>query len=96
MKLVGTKSNRAAIGARIRVEMMERNGITRDVYATLGNGSSFGASTLTQEVGLGMAEKIVELEIWWPSSDLWQRFKDVPLDSRILITEGEDGYKTLE
>ena len=96
VKLAGTKSNRAAIGARIRVEVIDRNGGAREVYAAVGNGSSFGASTLTQEIGLGAAEAIVELEVRWPSSDLWQRFEDVPMDSRIRIVEGEDGIEALE
>ncbi len=96
IRLVGTISNRAAIGARVRVEVMDRNGITREIYATVGNGSSFGASTLIQEVGMGPAAKIVELEVWWPRSDLWQRFRDVPLDSRIRIVEGEDEIEILE
>ena len=96
VKLAGTKSNRAAIGARIKVKVMNRDGSTREVYATVGNGSSFGASTLTQEIGLGAAEAIVELEVRWPSSDLWQRFEDVPMDSRIRIVEGEDGIEALE
>ena len=96
IKLVGTRSNHAAIGARIRVELMGRDGSTREVYTTVGNGSSFGSSTLTQEVGLGATEKIIELEVRWPSSDLRQRFEDVPLDSRIRIVEGEDGIEVLE
>ena len=96
VKLVGTKSNRAAIGAHIRVEVMDRNERTRDVYATVGNGSSFGASTLTQEVGLGKARNIVELEVRWPGSDSRQRFGDVPLDSRIRIVEGAVGFEVLE
>lgn len=96
IKLAGTKSNRAAIGARIRVKVVDRDGSTREVYTAVGNGSSFGASTLTQEIGLGAAEEIVELEVRWPSSGLSQRFGDVPLDSRIRIVEGEDGIEVLD
>ena len=96
MKLAGTKSNRAAIGARIRVQVMDRTGSTREVYATVGNGSSFGASTLTQEIGLGPAEKVVELEVKWPATGKRQVFADVPPDSRIRITEGESEVKVLK
>ena len=96
VKLVGTKSNRAAIGARIRVAVTDRSGSKRNVYATVGNGSSFGASTLTQEIGLGQAEEIDELEVLWPGSDLWQHFNDMPLDSRIRIVEGANGFEVLE
>jgi len=96
VKLVGTKSNRAAIGARIKVAVRDRNGGSREVYAAVGNGSSFGASTLIQEIGLGQAEEIVELEVRWPGSDSWQHFDDVPLDSRIRIIEGADRIELLE
>ena len=96
VRLVGTKSNRAAIGARIRVAVTDRSGSIREVYATVGNGSSFGASTLTQEIGLGQAEEIVELEVQWAGSDLWQHFEDIPLDRRIRIVEGEDGFEMLQ
>lgn len=96
VKLVGTKTNRAAIGARIRVEVLDRNGSTREVHGMVGNGSSFGASTLTQEVGLGAAEEIVGLEVYWPASNLRQFFGDIPLDSRIRIVEGEDGIELLD
>ena len=96
VKLVGTKSNRAAIGARIRVGVADRSGSNRVVYATVGSGGSFGASTLTQEIGLGQAEEIVEMKVQWPGSGLSQHFVDIPLDRRIRIVEGTDGFEVLE
>jgi len=94
VKLVGTTSNRCAIGSRIRVEI-EKHGTTRSVYKWVNSGGSFGANPLRQYIGLGKAERIVKLEIYWPTSDLTQQFTDVPLDSFLNIKEGEKQYQQL-
>ena len=96
VKLVGAESNRAAIGARIRVILEDVDGETRSVYSSVGNGSSFGASTLTQEIGLGQAQRIVSLEVRWPATGALQVFTDVPLDSHLRIREGADRYEMLD
>src|SRR5262249_52472986 len=46
LKLVGTKTNRAAIGARIRVDLRTPEGLGRSVYRTVGENSSFGGNSL--------------------------------------------------
>ena len=46
VKLVGVKSNRAAIGARITVTVEDRRRRTRVVHRQVGSGGSFGASPL--------------------------------------------------
>ena len=96
VKLVGAESNRAAIGARIRVILEDVDGKTRSVYSSVGNGSSFGASTLTQEIGLAQAQRIVSLEVRWPTTGGRQVFTDVPLDSHLRIREGADRYEILD
>ena len=75
VRLVGVESNRAAIGARIRVELATSEGV-RKVYAHVGSGGSFGASSLEQEIGLGQAQRIVSLEVYWPTSRTVQVFRD--------------------
>ncbi|NIV26334.1 MAG: CRTAC1 family protein, partial [Gammaproteobacteria bacterium] len=62
VKLVGRESNRAAIGARIRVDIVE-DGAQRSIFRTVGSGGSFGASPFLQEIGLGRAERIERLEV---------------------------------
>ena len=96
LKLVGVESNRVAIGARIRVELAMEDGSRRDVYARVTSGGSFGASSLEQEMGLGRAERILSAEVFWPTSGTLQVFEDLPLDTRIEITEGDDDYEVLE
>jgi len=50
---------------------------------------------LRQTIGLGHADRIDTLEVFWPASDLTQTFHDVPLDRAIQIVEGEPVYTTL-
>ncbi len=68
LDLEGVAANRAAIGARIRVVTRTAAGDERAIYATVGSGGSFGASSLRQEIGLGDAETITAVEITWPGS----------------------------
>ena len=96
VKLVGTQSNRAAIGARIKVTVVESDGNRRSVYSTVSNGSSFGGSTLTQHIGLGKAQKVESLEVYWPASGIRQVFSDVPLDTHLRVIEGEDEYEVMD
>ncbi len=95
IRLVGTRSNRAGIGARIAVNVATGDG-ERAIHAVVGSGGSFGASSLEQEIGLGDAEAIESVEVWWPASGMRQRFEEVPLDAAIEIVEGDDGYRVLE
>jgi len=94
VKLTGVESNSSAIGARIRAEIVE-GGEKRSVYTWVNSGGSFGANPLRQQIGLGSAEKIESLEIYWPASGQTQRFRDVGVDQFIAITEGEEEYETL-
>jgi hypothetical protein len=88
LKLEGVQTNRAAIGARIKVSVSTENEI-RDIYATVTTGGSFGASSLQQEIGLGQATSIHEIEISWPTTGKVQIFKDVEMDQMLKIQEGD-------
>lgn len=94
VKLVGVRSNRSAIGARIHVKVIE-NGHPRSIYRHVNSGGSFGANPLRQTIGLGTASKIEHLEIFWPTTNLTQTFDDVPTDTVIQIVEGEPIYTPL-
>jgi tetratricopeptide (TPR) repeat protein len=87
LKLVGVKSNRTAVGARIKVTVTDEKGQTRAIHRTVGFGGSFGASPLLQHVGLGKAPKTVDVEIWWPTSDTRQQFTNVPKNHWLQIEE---------
>jgi hypothetical protein len=95
LKLQGRRSNRAAIGARIKIEVDTADGI-RQIYATVTSGGSFGASSLRREIGLGQALAIRSLEITWPASRQVQVFADVAMDQILLIREGDPRPLSLE
>jgi hypothetical protein len=94
LKMVGTKSNRSAIGATIRAEI-EEGGKRRSVYKWVNTGGSFGANPLRQQIGLGSAGRIDTLEVYWPTSGSTQKFQDVDADQFIEITEGERSFRKL-
>ena len=88
LRLEGTRSNHAAIGARIKVSVSTNEG-SRDIYATVSTGGSFGASSLQQEMGLGQATAIKDVEIIWPATNQTQVFKDIKMDQITKIREGQ-------
>ncbi len=87
LRLIGTRSNRSAIGARIRVELNTPRG-PRSVFATVGSGGSFGGSSLQQEIGLGQADSIARVEVRWPTTGNVQRFDRVAMDRSYELVEG--------
>jgi tetratricopeptide (TPR) repeat protein len=100
LKLVGVKSNRAAIGTRIKVTVANEGPgkipATRSIYRTVTSGGSFGASPLEQHIGLGKAARIVNIEIWWPASNTRQNFANVKKDQFLEIKEFAETYTKLD
>ena len=83
VRLVGTKSNRDAVGARVAVTA----GGARRVKYLLGGTSYLSASDKRLLFGLGASRKVEELEVKWPSGQS-STLKDVSADRYIMITEG--------
>lgn len=96
VRLVGTKTNRAALGARIRVEASTPGGGVLSLYRTITAGSSFGGNPLACTIGLGQAGTIRSLEVDWPTSGLRQDISSIPVDRSVEITEGEAGFRLLD
>jgi tetratricopeptide (TPR) repeat protein len=96
LKLVGVRTNRSAIGARIKVTVENDGKGSRSVYRTVGSGGSFGASPLEQHIGLGKAAKILNVEIWWPASGTRQNFANVEKNQFLEIKEFASSYNRLE
>jgi len=88
LKLVGTKANRAALGARIKVTALTPAG-TREVYRVVSSGGSFGCNPLRQEIGLGDATAVVSVDIRWPGSDTRQTVKGLEINHSYQIREGD-------
>ncbi|WP_183565230.1 CRTAC1 family protein [Mucilaginibacter sp. SP1R1] len=92
LKLEGVKANRAAIGSHIKLTFSE-NGVKRSVYKDVNSGGSFGSSPLQQEMGIGQAKSIDEIEIKWAGSRTIQRFKNVKPNQFLHVTEGSKAFK---
>ncbi len=86
IKLIGVKSNRSAIGARVRVDVIEE-GERRSIHALVGSGGSFGANPLRCEIGLGAAEEIARVVVEWPGSGVRQEVFGLAVDTFAEITE---------
>jgi hypothetical protein len=93
VKLVGRKTNRAAIGTRIKVVTGGEAPLT--VHRHVSSGSSFGANPLEQTIGLARAERVARLEIHWPTSGTTQVFHDIAADQAIEVIEFGEGYRPL-
>ncbi len=94
VKLVGIKSNRSAIGARIHLKVLE-NGLPRSIYKHVNSGGTFGCNPLRQTIGLGKSEEIERLEVFWPTTVLTQTFENVPCNQFIEIVEYAEEYALL-
>src|SRR5207302_10528724 len=82
LKLIGTKSNRDAIGARVK---LEAGGLTQIREIDGGNGYA-GQSTRRAHFGIGAAAKIDRVEIKWPSGRT--ESVSVPINRISYIEEG--------
>lgn len=73
--------------------MIEEGGKERSVYTWMNSGGSFGSNPLIAHLGLGQATAIDRLEVYWPVTDETQVIDNPPVDRRIIVTEGEAGWK---
>ena len=87
VRLVGTKSNRSAIGARVSVE----SGGRRQMREVTG-GTNFGCLPLEQHFGFGTVGAIDSLEVHWPSG-LSQTFRGIPINKTLEFTEGQETWR---
>lgn len=94
LRLAGVESNRAAIGARVKVVIREA-GAERAIHRVVGTGGSFGGNPLRLEVGLGQAAEIVRVEVFWPRTGRTQVLTNLALDRSYAVTEGESAAKAI-
>jgi len=82
IKLIGTKSNRDGIGAKVTVA----SGGSRRTRQLLGGTSYCSASDMRLLFGLGQCEKCDEIEVRWPSGQV-TNLRDVAINRYITIKE---------
>lgn len=94
VELAGVQSNRSGYGARLRVVIETPQGVS-ELHRAVGSVSSFGSAPRRQELGLADATRIVDLQVTWPTSGRVQTFTDVPLNTRVRVTEDSDKLEQL-
>ena len=82
VKLIGTKSNRSAIGARVLV----RYGAKTQAQEVLSQSSYYSSNDQRLHFGLGL-EKLADVEVRWPSG-LVEKFRRVAANQLMTIKEG--------
>lgn len=90
-RLVGTRSNRMAIGARVTVAAA---GMTQ-VDEVRGGGGYNSSNDTRLHFGLGNAALISTVEVRWPSG-LRQQFQQLPSDAIYEIDEGQGIHKLMD
>jgi len=83
-KLLGTKSNRLAIGARVTV----RTGSLTQFSEVKGGSSYLSQNDLRQHFGLGNNNNMDEVTVRWPSGGS-EVLKNVPADFIYTVVEGK-------
>jgi len=84
LKLVGTKSNRDAIGARVKL-VAEGHEQLQEVRS---GGSYISQSDFRLHFGLGHASKVDSIEVRWPSGTV-QTFTGVAVNQVLRLEEGK-------
>jgi hypothetical protein len=82
-KLIGTKSNKAAIGARVTVAA----GGLKQIDEVRSGGSYLSQNDLRLHFGMGK-ETSLDVEISWPSGKK-ETYQNLPSDFIYTLTEGE-------
>ena len=94
LQLVGVKANRSAVGARVKITVLE-NGVERVLHRTVSTGGSFGCNPLRLEIGLGAATVIKSIDIRWPGSAHNQTVQGLEIKTFYRVTEGDAHAQTL-
>jgi len=84
LRLVGTSSNRAGLGARVTMTLGERT-LTRDLFAANG---FMGHSPARLYLGTDGRESVDRLRIEWPTGEV-QELTNVPTGGIVTVVEGD-------
>jgi enediyne biosynthesis protein E4 len=84
LKLVGSKCNRTAIGARVRVV----TGTHVQIDEVHSGSSVMSQSDLRLHFGVGKAQTVDAIEVKWPTTQKIERFTSVKVNQILTIREG--------
>jgi hypothetical protein len=88
IQLVGTKSNRDGIGARVEIEA----GALRQMDEVRSGGSYLSQSDLRLHFGLGAATRVERLTVRWLSG-IVDTLRGIPADRHVVIEEGSKSWR---
>lgn len=90
LRLIGTKANIDAVGAKVTYQ----SGNLKRTYSKVGGGSYLCSHDPRTVLGFGQRTKVDSIEIHWPEpSGKTERFTDLPVDRYITIVEGQGKWK---
>ena len=100
LKLVGVKSNRDGIGAKVTLRVgdsltenatpkyLSKARVLGQIYREVSGGCGFGSTnSLPLEIGLGTHTKVDTLEIVWPSGQV-DTHRNLSVNQKLTLTEG--------
>jgi len=82
IKCIGTRSNRSAIGTRVKVTTRER----RQIDEVMSGSSYYSQNDFRLHFGLGRATQADSIELTWPSG-LKESFRDLPANHLFILQE---------
>jgi hypothetical protein len=85
IKLLGTKCNRTAIGARVRVTTGKHTQMDEVHSGT----SVMSQNDLRLHFGLGQAATVDSIEVKWPTTQKIERFEQIKANQILTIREGQ-------
>jgi len=89
VRLVGTKSNRDGIGARVEIEA----GGMRQIDEVRSGGSYLSQSDLRLHFGLGGAARVDRVSVRWPSGTV-DRISGIPANRHVILEEGKQSWRS--
>lgn len=89
VKLEGVKTNRFGVGCRVAAFIEEPGREGRWIYQWMNSGGSFGANPLQLHFGLGEADAVQEVRVYWPVSGSTSVIENPKIDRVLTIREGE-------
>lgn len=95
VRTIGVKSNRSGIGARVRCVSREARSQQplEQIDEVRSGGSYLSQSDLRVHFGLGKAQKVERIEVFWPSGQV-DIVKDVSVNRLIYVKEGTGIIRT--
>ena len=97
VRAIGTKSNRSAIGARLRcvTHPADEKNPHQQLDEVRSGGSYISQNDLRVHFGLGKAERVELLEIRWPSGAV-DTLKDIQPNQLIYVKEGQGVVRSVQ